>query len=442
MIILKNKTWKIFCVLLGICVFMTSGCNFGSFRQEETVSVDTPAPEQEEDRETQEIVVSNQTEKTDEPESEEELKEETEEQEEPKKSEETEEPKKPTPQKPVKPVKPIQTKPAATQTKPFWQSETAMHTENLTAVAAAAQQDYKANGARRCWISKNGKLYAYYDGFYITPATLIKDGYLQSGLDTTGYEILLIEGNDLAQYDGASVPADSRDFGTFAAVKLNGKYLIASPSGKAGQISQENYIDLLAKYSQNHGTVGRLSSASAEYDRILNYIGLYEGRFEDVFVREIRKDNKHAVVVLSPVSNTAAIRQYVLKNDNGFWEVVYPNVQMDTNPVYAINRLVPDFNTELLPKYNLATWKSYMKAEQGGAMAALFANHFISSKSEIWYQCATVNTAYFRLRDGSRYVAYLAGEQWTAKAVSSDIEAKNYFLEKTGVDYSFIILDD
>ena len=97
---------------------------------------------------------------------------------------------------------------------------------------------------------------------------------------------------------------------------------------------------------------------------------------------------------------------------------------------------------ELLPKYNLATWRSYLKTEQGGAIAALFANHFISSKSEIWYQCATVNTAYFRLRDGSRYVAYLAGDIWIAEKVSSDIEAKNYFLNKTGTDYSFIILDD
>lgn len=414
---------------------MTSGCNFG---KKQPVSVETPAIEMEADRQTQEIVVSNTREddkqaEEEDPEKAEEMTEET---------EKKEEPKKPT--TPTKPTKPVQTqqKPATTQTKPFWQSETAMHTENLTAVAAAAQQDYNSNGAKRGWMSKNGKLYGYYDGCYITPAMLVREGYLKSGLDTTGYEILLIEGSDLAQYDGASVPADSMDFGTFAAVKLNGKYLMASPSGKVGQISQENYINLLAKYSQNHGTVGRLSSASAEYDRILNYICLYEGRFEDFFVREIRKDNKHAVVVLSPVSNTAAIRQYVLKNDNGFWEVLYPNVQMDAYPIYAINRLVPDFNVELLPKYNLATWRSYVKTEQGGAMAALFANHFISSKSEIWYQCATLNCAYFRLRNGSRYVAYLAGDQWTAKAVSSDIEAKNYFLEKTGVDYSFIILDD
>ena len=55
--------------------------------------------------------------------------------------------------------------------------------------------------------------------------------------------------------------------------------------------------------------MGRLSSASAEYGRILNYIGLYEGRFEDLAVREIRKDNKYACVVFSGRSNTANIKQ-------------------------------------------------------------------------------------------------------------------------------------
>ena len=54
------------------------------------------------------------------------------------------------------------------QTKPFWQSETSKLYENLMTVAAAAQQDYKVNGAKRGWMSKNGKLYGYYDGYYIT----------------------------------------------------------------------------------------------------------------------------------------------------------------------------------------------------------------------------------------------------------------------------------
>ncbi|MBR5123352.1 MAG: hypothetical protein IKU91_07320, partial [Anaerotignum sp.] len=139
---------------------------------------------------------------------------------------------------------------------------------------------------------------------------------------------------------------------------------------------------------------------------------------------------------------SANIKQYILKNDDGFWEVVYPNVQMDAYPINAINKLVPDFNVEVLPKYNLAAWRNMVKVEQGGAHAALFSKGLISSKSQITYQCATASCAYFRLTDGSRCVAYKNGEYWTADRVDSDIAAKNYFMERTGTDYTFIILDD
>ena len=122
--------------------------------------------------------------------------------------------------------------------------------------------------------------------------------------------------------------------------------------------------------------------------------------------------------------------------------MVYPNVQMDPYPINAINKMVPDFNVEVLPKYNLAAWRNLVKTEQGGAIAALFSNYLITSKSQIAYQCATASCAYFRLTDGSRCVAYMNGEYWTAARVDSDIAAKNYFMERTGVDYSFIILDD
>ncbi len=404
---MKNKSWRFLCLLLGL-MFCISGCNPGGGGAADT----PPVQEKEDDGQTTEIIVPGG------------------------KEDQTEEDQKKTEEKEDKKD---EKKP---QSKPFWQSETAMHYENLTAVAAAAHQDYRINGAKRGWMSKNGKLYGYYDGCYITPAMLVKEGYLASGLDTTGYEILLIDGDDLAQFEGANVPSGSRKLCVFAAVKQNNKYLLASPDGKAGQISPESYTALLAKYNQSHGTVGRLSSASAEYGRILNYIGLYEGRFEDLYVREIRKDNKYASVTFSTAANSANIKQYILKNDNGFWEVVYPNVQMDAYPINAINKLVPDFNVEVLPKYNLAAWRSLVKAEQPGAIAALFSNHYISSKSEIAYQCATANCAYFRLQDGSRCVAYMNGEYWASARVDSDIAAKKYFMERTGVDYTFIILDD
>lgn len=407
MITVRNK--GIFCLLLAFCVFLMSSCNLSSPLPPDADAADGKGGT------TEIIVPGGKTDKADEKQAAEKAKNDE------KKNEKSDSKK-------------------GTQNKPFWQASKVYDT--LTAVAAAAQQDYKVNGAKRGWMSKNGKLYGYYDGCYITPDMLVKEGYLESGLDTSGFELLLIDGEDLAAYNGASVSSGNMNFGVFAAVKQNGKYLLASPSGKSGQIVQSDYQSLLAKYNQSHGNIGRLSSATAEYGRILNYICLYEGRFADYYVREIRKDNKYAVVVFSTTGNTANIKEYVLKNDNGFWEVVYPNVQMDAYPITAINRLIPDFNVEVLPKYNLAAWRGLVKAEQGGAVAAMFGKYYITSKTQIQYQCATANCAYFRLTDGSRYVAYSNGDYWTAAPVSSDIAARNYFMERTGGDYSFIILDD
>lgn len=413
---MQNKNWRYLCLLAGICVFMSSGCGF-----REPVQEDLPPVSEKTDRPNKEVIVPPNEEG----------------QEEGGAGQQEaggEVSAKPEPE-------PTDKKPAA-QGKPFWQSETAKRAQSLTAAAAAAQADYKTNGAKRGWISKNGRLYGFYDGVYITPDMLVEDGYLESGDADAGYELLLINGSDLAEYDGVNVPKDSMDFGVFAAVKQSGKYLLASPSGKVGTISEENYGSLLSRYNQNHGKIGRLSSASAEYERILNFISLYEGKFDSYYVREITKDNKYAVVTFSTTANTAAVKQYVLKNDNNFWEVVYPNVQMDSYPITYVNRLVPDFNVSLLPDYNLASWKSYILPEQGGAVAALFSGRYISSVSEISYQCATADCAYFVMTDGSRYAAYRMGDYWQAKPVSSDNEAKNYFKEKTGSDYGFIILDD
>lgn len=328
------------------------------------------------------------------------------------------------------------------ETKPFWQSETSRQINNLTAIATAGQSDYKVNGAKRGWMSKNGKLYNQFEGRYITTDMLVADGYLEQGLASAEYEIMLVNGSDLAEIEGVTVPDASMDFGVFAATKQSGKYLIASPAGKVGQISEGEYKTLLGKYNQNHGNVVRLSSTSAEYSRILNYISLFEGRLDDYYVREIRKDDKYAVAIFSSRGDVADVKQYILQNDNNFWEVVMPNTQMEYYPVTAINQYLPDFNVELLPNYTLASWRGSITKEQSGAIAALFNGQYITSSEEVVYQCSTASCSYVMLRNGKRYACYKEGGVWKAEYVDSDLSAKKLFMEKTGVDYGFLILDD
>ncbi len=409
---MKNKKWINACILIGVLLFLCCACGLRKAEENQPSS----NTQQEDEKEPIEIPPRSTEEPVEEPE-------------EPASNEEKPEG-----------IEPEKTQPAST--KPFWQSETTRLTNNIISVASAGQADYKTNGPQRGWMSKNGELYSFYEGKYITTDTLVADGYLEKGLTAGEYKILLLHGSDLAELEGTSVPAGSMGFSVFAAVKQSGKYLIASAEGRAGIITEDGLDSLLAKYNQNHGKVKRLSSASAEYERILNYISLFEGRFDDYYVREIRMDNKHAVVVFSNRANPAAIKEYILENENNFWEVVYPNAQTEYYPVTTINRYLPHFNAEVLPSYTLASWQGSIVSNQGGVEAALFSAKAISSASEISYQCATSACAYAILTNGSRYACYTENGIWKAEFVASDNAARTLLLKKTGIDYGFLILDD
>lgn len=427
---MNNKKFRYVCLLTGICVFLASGCNFGS--QEEVPETDSPAQDTQQNTEpetTEEQVTAEENIPIGAPEE----------------SEvglvapsihtEDESPKAPV-------SNPSKREPVA-DTKPFWQSENTMQLNNLKSVASAGQSAYNDLGTKLGWICKNGKLYAYYTGQTVTTDTLVSNGYLESGLSASDYEILLVDGRDLAEYEGAEVPAESMNLCVFAASKQSdGTYLLASAAGRAGQISSVSYNRLLARYNQNHGTMGRLSSASAEYGRILNFVGLYEGSLEDYFVREIRKDNKYAVVTFSSKKNTADVKQHVLRNDNNFWEVVYTNLQNVYYPVTSINRALPDFNPSLLPDYNLAVWKSYIVRRDQALVNTMISKKLITDESQIYYQCGTDQYFYMVLTNGSRYVAYKIDGVWQVTHVNSDYEANNFISARTGQDYGFILLDD
>ena len=427
---MNNKKFRYVCLLTGICVFLASGCNFGS--QEEVPETDSPAQDTQQNTEpeiTEEQVTAEENIPIGAPEE----------------SEvglvapsihtEDESPKTPV-------SNPSKREPVA-DTKPFWQSENTMQLNNLKSVASAGQSAYNDLGTKLGWICKNGKLYAYYTGQTVTTDTLVSNGYLESGLSASDYEILLVDGRDLAEYEGAEVPAESMNLCVFAAFKQSdGTYLLASAAGRAGQISSVSYNRLLARYNQNHGTMGRLSSASAEYGRILNFVGLYEGSLEDYFVREIRKDNKYAVVTFSSKKNTADVKQHVLRNDNNFWEVVYTNLQNVYYPVTSINRALPDFNPSLLPDYNLAVWKSYIVRRDQALVNTMISKKLITDESQIYYQCGTDWYFYMVLTNGSRYVAYKIDGVWQVTHVNSDYEANNFISARTGQDYGFILLDD
>ncbi len=352
----------------------------------------------------------------------------------------------PAPMPEPEPNEPTVIEPEKTQSaeeKPFWQSESSRQLNNLISVATAGQASFQKNSQRRGWYSNGGRLYDYYQERFITTADFVAEGFLEKGLDSSQYILLLILGTDLELFfNDFQIPQEYKGLTLFAVQKIDGEYVVVAPSGKICSLTENNFNRLLNLYNPIHGPVVQLSSASEEYGRILNFICLFEGRFEDYFVREIRKDDKYAVVIFSTTDNTADIKQYILKNENNFWEVVFPDTQYQAYPITSINRYLPDFNLKLLPSYHLGSWQGSIFREQGGAIAALYSLRVIENTDEIFYQCATNSCAYVVLNTGEAYICFIQDGIWKAEPVASDYDAKKRLLEVTGRDYGFLVLDN
>ncbi len=321
-------------------------------------------------------------------------------------------------------------------------SETTKYWNQLTAVAQAAQTYYNAKGGEKELISHTGRMYSNVTKTNVTISELISLGYLDKSYNSFSCDITLLLCKDVANLDGASTPSGSFKVFTAARQPNGDKYMLASADEKVGFVSEQEYKILLTSYSQNHGTIGRLSPSSEEYDRIVSFLSMYEGNFTNYYIREISKDNKYAIITFSSATNATNVKQHILVNDNGFWEIAYANVEKDYYRVQAINQVLPDFNPALLTSYNLASWKNLLVADQRMAIALLINNGLVPYVEDIVYYCGTADTCYFISVTGERFVTYKSNGNYFAKRVSSDTDAKRFLLNATGVDYGFLILDE
>lgn len=315
---------------------------------------------------------------------------------------------------------------------------------NLKEVAESAGAYYKTYASQFRLISKNGKMYHSNGEQYVGIQYLCKNAGLSQSLIDFSCDVILMKGKDLAVYDGTDVPEGSMGFGVFTAVRQpsGDKIMISSPEGKIGTIAEEEYRSLLKKYNQEHGYIRKMAPGAPEYERILNFIRVYDGRFDKYFVREVRTDNKYAFVTLSPQTNPLDIKQYILVNDNSFWEVVIDGLEKEYNLNVSINKVLPDFNLRMLPNYNITEYKNDLKADYADVFKNMIYNGFMLDSSQVYYKSGTADYCYLVLYSGKRYYGVRKGGNWDIRKVSSAGETYRLMTDVGGGVPTFIILDD
>ncbi len=311
----------------------------------------------------------------------------------------------------------------------------------LRNVAQSASAYYIGYAEQAGLISKGGKMYHSKSGEYVGIQYLCKNAGMDTQLIEFSCDVLLINGSDLASYSGAEVSSGSMGFGVFTAARQpsGSKIMLSSPEGSAGMISEEDYRGLLKSYSQQHGTINELASAGAEYQRILNFLRVYDGRYDQYYVRSVMADNKYAVVTLSTQASPLNVKQYILVNDSNFWEVVMEGLEKQSNQMLAVNKKLPDFNLDILPPFQIAVNKNNMKADYSDVHKAMIYDGVIQDVAQIRYQCGTTKYCYVVLYSGEKFLAASNGDSWKVRSVSSGRQAY-HMMQKDGVEQLAFIL--
>lgn len=320
----------------------------------------------------------------------------------------------------------------------------AAYWDRLEKIVKNADSYFKEQSSNSSFISKDGKLYNYTKKCYIDIPFLCNNQGLDEAYRSLECAILFLQGNQLAQYDGIDLKNEDKNMTVFAVTRhpsLN-KYMFFSANGSNGSISEQDYQALLKSYEQNHGGMRRLTPLSEEYERILNFIRVYESRFDPYFVRNITMDDKYASVVFSSQSASWDVRQLILVRDETFWEVVMDGMEKEANPITAINRQFPDFNLNILPSYALYNKKSSIKTNYNDVLSIFLRDGVISSIDDVYYVSGTDEFCYVVLQNHSRYMCTKKEGEWYIKWVPTYKEAYDIMIAAGQSSLTFILLDE
>lgn len=309
-------------------------------------------------------------------------------------------------------------------------------------IVLAAQNYYSNNYSKISLITKNGYLYNEGTKSYVDINFLISTGLSQDYLKYE-VEVLLLNSGDVAHYSSQNIN-DSNDLTVYIYYKditTNKKYL-SSVNNKQISITDYQYNNLLNYYDQNNGEIRRLSIASDKYERILNFIRIYESKYENYFIRSIYVDDLYALVTLSSRSNSNNVTQYILKDNNNIWEVVKADVQNESRPIVSINRKLPTLNLDMIKNYSISNHIQNMNTNFENQIKVLVANNYIAGLDDIFFICGAYNYTYIETNKSARFLIVVEGFEYVIYAVDNGYDAEKKMLAYDLNAPTFIVLDD
>ena len=295
-------------------------------------------------------------------------------------------------------------------------------------VAVALQNYFNRNAPTREFITQNGHLYDIPARRFINVSHLIYSEGLPEEFANKSIFTLYVRPDDLRIYEGITIIDNAPPLMLFAVCETDEGFVVRASTGCGGILTGTELFELLGRYSSgNQGTLVRLNGTSQRAIDIEAVTAAYLGADAGLDVRFLVCNDKYAFAVVSPRGIPTIIRQFVLVNHGGGWEIGLSGFEQYQQFRTFVTSQFPDIPLAIFPPYDLNYHLNFIETdftvlllmlEEDEAFPETYINPvFISGTDEV---------VYMELESGDRYVIFFDSQtmEWEAFLINSYIDAE------------------
>lgn len=185
----------------------------------------------------------------------------------------------------------------------------------------------------------------------------------------------------------------------------DGGMFISSKYDEGGILTSEEYKEFVLNNSPIYGEIRNPKPTSEEYKLIKDAVGKYNNEVLDGNVKYLACNDKYAMIVISSKENPSIIKQFLLENKNNNWEVTMSGLETNPKVKIFINTSYPNFDLNMLPKYNLSEFTIVSGLED--IVKQLKEQGGIKDDEILTYSCGSGRFSYMEFKSGYKMLGYI-----------------------------------
>ncbi len=208
---------------------------------------------------------------------------------------------------------------------------------------------------------------------------------------------------DILYLKASDVGLNGNDFKVCTAFNTKDGYYFSSKDLDGKYYSQQEYHDLVLKYSFIHGTIVNPKKGDNNYQKITGAAAIND----NYDIKHLACDDKYAVVVANNVKNTSEFIETVLVKDGDNWKVGIGNIANAKNAKQTVNKMFPDMEFGLLPIYNIGDYQAILSDMPEFTKQLIDLGVITEADSKNMYTCSAGNFAYFQTESGKKLLGHM-----------------------------------